>query len=125
MTQPSIIVVVFDQLSREDFFRRLEWPALVRAWSRTIDWHYLSAHKVLLELSGLDGIDRLTITRRQRGDRIFIGARDRHGTLIQSGVWEYERESGLCVCYRRVYRPELVKVLRDRLADFVCATFMK
>ncbi|CAI2467724.1 hypothetical protein V2T44_18255 [Serratia ficaria] len=125
MTPSSTIVVVFDQLSREDFFRRLEWPALVRAWSKTIEWHYLSAHKVLLELSGLDGIDRLTITRRRRGDRIFIGARDRQGTLIQSGVWEYESESGLCICYRRVYRPELVGVLRERLADFVCTTFMK
>lgn len=125
MMVSSTIVVVFDQLSREDFFRRLEWPALVRAWSKTIAWRPLSAHRVLLELAGLDGIDRLTITRRRRGDRIFIGARDSDGVLLQSGVWEYECESGLCVCYRRVYRPELVVVLRERLADFVCATFMK
>lgn len=125
MTTSSAIIVVFDQLSREDFFRRLEWPALVQAWSKTIDWRPLSAHRVLLELSGLDGIDRLTITRRRRGDRIFIGARDMNGVLLQSGVWEYERDSGLCVCYRRVYRPELVAVLRERLADFVCTTFMK
>ncbi|MCC4107172.1 hypothetical protein [Serratia ureilytica] len=125
MTASSTIVVVFDQLSREDFFRRLEWPALVRAWSKTLTWRSLSTHRVSLELAGLDGIDRLTITRRQRGDRIFIGARDSDGVLLQSGVWEYERDSGLCVCYRRVYRPELVTVLRERLTDFVCATFMK
>ncbi|EDT0782343.1 hypothetical protein GUP44_003820 [Salmonella enterica] len=59
MTTSSTIVVVFDQLSREDFFRRLEWPALVQAWSKTIDWRPLSAHKVLLELAGLDGIESL------------------------------------------------------------------
>jgi hypothetical protein len=125
MSQSSTIIVVFDKVTREDFFRRLEWSYLVKAWSKTIAWHQLSAHKVQLELAGLDGIDNLTITRRQRGDRIFIGARDRDGVLIQSGLWEYERESQLCICYRRVYKQELVPLLRERLADFICSTFIK
>ncbi|WFQ79423.1 hypothetical protein PXH59_17955 [Xenorhabdus sp. SF857] len=121
----STIVVVFDQVSRADFFNRLEWPYLVKSWSKTISWHQLSAHKVQLELDGLDEIDSLTITRRRRGDRIFIGARNRVGELIQSGLWEYEQESQLCVCYRRVYKPELVNLLRERLPDFICSTFLK
>ncbi|WP_071825378.1 hypothetical protein [Xenorhabdus poinarii] len=125
MSRYSTIIVVFDQVSREDFFHRLEWPYLVRAWSRTIAWHQLSTQKVQLELDGLDGIDNLTITRRRRGDRIFIGARNKAGALIQSGLWEYEQRNQLCVCYRRVYKPELVGLLRERLPDFICSTFLK
>lgn len=125
MSRYSTVIVLFDQVSRDDFFHRLEWPQLVSAWSKTIAWQPIAAHKVRLELAGLDGIDNLIITRRRRGDRIFIGARDKHGTLIQSGLWEFEAENQLCVCYRRVYQPALVSVLRERLADFVCTTFMK
>ncbi|WP_187181824.1 hypothetical protein [Serratia marcescens] len=125
MSRFSTIIVVFDNVTQEDFFRRLEWSHLVKAWSKTIAWHQLSVNKVLLELDGLDGIDNLTITRRRRGNRIFIGARGRDGLLIQSGLWEFEQESQLCVCYRRVYKPELVPILRERLADFICSTFMK
>ena len=125
MSRFSTIIVVFDNVTKEDFFRRLEWSHLVKAWSKTIAWHHLSVNKVLLELDGLDGIDNLTITRRRRGNRIFIGARGRDGLLIQSGLWEFEQESQLCVCYRRVYKPELVPLLRERLADFICSTFMK
>lgn len=125
MSRFSTIIVVFDNVTEEDFFRRLEWSYLVKAWSKTIAWRQLSVNKVLLELDGLDGIENLTITRRRWGRRIFIGARDRDGLLIQSGLWEFEQESQLCVCYRRVYKPELVPVLRERLADFICSTFMK
>jgi len=125
MIKPSIIIVVFDNITSEDFFRRLEWPYLVKAWSKTISWHQLSTHKAFLKLDGLDGIDGMTITRRRRGNRIFIGARDQSGLLIQSGIWEYEPLSHLCVCYRRIYKPNLVLLLQERLVNFILATFLK
>ncbi len=125
MTQSSTVVVLFDQISAPDFFRRLEWPFLVKAWSKAISWQYLSPHKVKLALAGLDDLDSIVVTRRARGDRIFIGARNGAGEMIQSGVWEYDKEAGLGVCYRRIYKPDLAETLRERLADFCCATFLK
>lgn len=119
------IIVLFDQISAPEFFRRLEWPFLVKAWSKAIGWRHLAPHKVELELAGLDGLDKITITRRARGPNIFIGARNAQGELIQSGLWTYDAEAGLGVCYRRVYKPELAETLRERLADFCCATFLK
>ncbi len=123
--QSSKVVVLFDQITATEFFRRLEWPYLVRAWSMAISWHQLAPHKVELKLGGLDGLDRITVTRRAQGGRIFIGARNASGALIQSGVWEYDREADLGLCYRRVYVPELAEVLRERLADFCFATFLR
>lgn len=119
------IVVVFDQTSKKAFFDKLEWDSLVKSWSGTIDWHQRSPYKVELKLEGLDGLNSLIITRRRRGDRIFIGARDETGQLIQSGLWEYETDSGLCICYRRVYKEALATTLRERLADFICTTFLR
>ena len=124
MNQPAVIVVVFDQISKGEFFRRLDWSYLVRAWSNTIRWEQLTAMTIRLYLAGIDGLDSVVITRRQRGEKVFIGARDGRGQLIQSGVWEYENDSQLAVCYRRVHKPELASVLQDRLADFCCSTFL-
>ncbi|SFU92618.1 hypothetical protein SAMN04488527_13916 [Aliiroseovarius crassostreae] len=125
MTQSSTVVVLFDQISAPEFFRRLEWPFLIKAWSKAISWHYLSPQKVELKLAGLDGLDSIVVTRRVRGDKIFIAARNGMGELIQSGVWEYDTDAGLGVCYRRIRKPDLVETLRERLADFCCATFLK
>ena len=127
MTQISKVVVLFDQITAPEFFQRLEWPFLVKAWSKAIRWRHLSPHKVELELEleGLDGLNCITVTRRVRGDKIFIGARNSAGELIQSGLWEYDTEADLGVCYRRIYKPELAETLRTRLVDFCCATFLK
>ncbi|QHM74006.1 hypothetical protein [Mixta intestinalis] len=125
MAQYYPVIVVFDQISKNTFFDKLEWASLVNAWSGTIAWYQLSPHKVELTLKGLDGLDSLIITRRRRGDRVFIGARDSAGELIQSGIWEYETDSGLCVCYRRVYKAALATTLRERLSDFIFTTFLR
>ena len=125
MITPSIIVVVFDQIEREEFFRRLDWPYLVRAWSKAIDWESISPSTIRLDLAGIDGLQSIFVTRRHRGRKVFIGARDSNRTLIQSGVWEWDEANQLAVCYRRIYKIELVEILRERLADFCCSTFLK
>jgi len=125
MIKPAVIVVVFDQITRDEFFQRLDWPFLVKAWSKAIRWEQVSPTTVRLDLAGLDGLDSVTVTRRIRGDKVFIGARNGKGELVQTGVWEYEAESGLCVCYRRVHKIELAEVLCERLVDFCCSTFLK
>ena len=124
MNNPAVIVVIFDQISKAEFFRRLDWSYLVRAWSNTIRWEQVTERTIRLYLAGIDGLDSVLITRRQRGGKVFIGARNASGELIQSGVWEYETDSHLAVCYRRVHKPELASVLQDRLADFCCSTFL-
>ncbi|GAA4666720.1 hypothetical protein [Bartonella pachyuromydis] len=125
MISYSSIFVIFDQVSKKDFFKKLEWPHLVKAWSETIDWHQLTPYKVSLRLSGLDGLEYLVITRKKRGQRIFICAKDKYGKLIQSGFWEYDEKNNLCICYRRIYKLEIVKALRKRLPNFLYETFMK
>ena len=118
MTAPSVVVVVFDQIRREDFFRSLDWPNLVRAWSKTINWESISRSTVRLDLEGIDGLRSIFVTRRYRGNKVFIGARDSDRSLIQTGVWEWDEVAQLAVCYRRIYKPDLVPLLRERLAEF-------
>ena len=118
-------MVVFDQIEREEFFRRLDWPFLVRAWSKAIHWERISPSTIRLDLAGIDALQSIFVTRRHRGKKVFIGARDSSRVLIQTGVWEWDDVGQLAVCYRRVYKPELVMILRDRLADFCCSTFLK
>ena len=125
MTAPSTIVIIFDQIKRDEFFRRLDWPFLVRAWSGTIGWQSVSPSTIRLDLAGIDGLQSIFVTRRYRGDKVFIGARDGNRILIQTGVWEWDEIGHLAVCYRRVYKPELVETLRERLADFCCSIFLK
>lgn len=125
MTTASIIIVVFDQIERGEFFRRLDWPFLVRAWSKTIHWERISTSTIRLDLAGIDGLQSIFVTRRYRGKKVFIGARDSNRTLIQTGVWEWDDAGQLAICYRRIYKPELVTILRERLADFCCSTFLK
>ena len=125
MTSPSIIVIVFDQIAQDEFFRRLDWPFLVRAWSKTIRWERVSRSTIRLDLAGIDGLQSIFVTRRYRGNKVFIGARDGNRILIQTGVWEWDETDQFAVCYRRVYKPELVEILRERLADFCCSTFLK
>ncbi|EJF81415.1 Uncharacterised protein [Candidatus Bartonella washoeensis] len=62
MANYSSISAIFDQVSKKDFFKKLEWSYLIKAWSKIIDWHQLTRHKVLLKLSGLDGLESLLIT---------------------------------------------------------------
>lgn len=125
MTVPSVVVVVFDQIRREDFFRNLDWPNLVRAWSKTINWESVSRSTVRLDLEGIDGLRSIFVTRRYRGNKVFIGARDSDRSLIQTGVWEWDEVAQLAVCYRRIYKPDLVPQLRERLADFCFHMFLK
>lgn len=125
MTPHSTIVVVFDQIKRDEFFRRLDWPFLVRAWSKAINWEQISSSTIRLDLAGIDGLQSIFVTRRYRGAKVFIGARDGNRTLIQTGVWEWDEANHLAICFRRVYKPELVELLRERLAEFCCSTFLK
>lgn len=119
------IIVLFDQITSDEFFHRLEWEFLVSAWSKAIAWHKISPHKVRLELAGLDGLNDVIITRRAQADRIFICAKSSDGKVLQSGLWEYDHENQLGVCFRRVYNSELADILSDRLADFCYSTFLK
>lgn len=121
---PSTIVVLFDGVDRAQFLRRLEWPFLVKAWSKAIRWERVGASRVRLELAGIDGLQTIQVTRRALGGKIFIAAHDMRGGLIQTGVWSFEDALGVCVCVRRVYRAELVETLRERLPDFIAATFL-
>jgi len=125
MKNCSVITVVFDQITQEDFFRRLNWDYLVKAWSNTINWEEINSMSIRLYLAGLDGLDNIVVTRRQRGDKIFIGAYNNQGELLQSGLWEYDAINQLAICYRRVYKLELAKILQDRLVDFCYSTFLK
>ena len=125
MTPHSTIVVVFDQIKRDEFFRRLDWPFLVRAWSKAINWERISSSTIRLDLAGIDGLQSIFVTRRYRGAKVFIGARDGNRALIQTGAWEWDEENHLAVCFRRVYKPELVELLRERLAEFCCSTFLR
>ena len=124
MKKPSIIIVVFDQRSQSEFFRCLDWNYLVSAWSNTIHWERVNRMTIRLYLAGIDGLDSILVTRRRRKDKIFIGAYNTQGELIQTGMWEFECNNNLAVCYRRVYKQELAKVLQDRLVDFCCYTFL-
>jgi len=125
MNPHSTIVVVFDQIKRDEFFRRLDWPFLVRAWSKAINWEQTSISTIRLDLSGIDGLQSIFVTRRYRGTKVFIGARDSNHKLIQTGAWEWDEINHLAVCFRRVYKPELIELLRERLADFCCSTFLR
>lgn len=124
MSLHSTIVVVLDQIERAEFFRRLDWPFLVRAWSKAINWERVSESTIRLDLAGIDGLQSIFVTRRYRGAKVFIGARDSQGTKIQTGAWEWDEVNQYAVCYRRVYKPELVGLLRERLAEFCCSTFL-
>ena len=124
MNLHSTIGVVWDQIERAEFFRRLDWPFLERAWSKAINWERVSASTIRLDLAGIDGLQSIFVTRRYRGAKVFIGARDSKGTKIQTGAWEWDEANQYAVCYRRVYKPELVGLLRERLADFCCSTFL-
>ncbi|PMP42486.1 hypothetical protein [Vibrio splendidus] len=125
MKKPAIIIVVFDQITRSEFFKRLSWDYMVDAWSNTIRWEQINPTTIKLDLAGIDGMDSIFITRRHRGNKIFIGARNSERELIQTGVWEYEDDAELAVCYRRVHKRELANLLQDRLADFCCSTFLR
>lgn len=125
MTTPSIIIVIFDQIGREEFFRRLDWSFLVRAWSKAIHWERISTSTIRLDLAGIDDLQSIFVTRRYRNDKVFIIAHDSNRVLIQTGVWEWDDIDQLALCYRRIYKPELVTTLRERLADFCCSTFLK
>lgn len=125
MTPHSTIVIVFDQIERDEFFRRLDWSFLVSAWSKVINWEKISSSTIRLDLAGIDGLQSIFVTRRFRGDKVFIGARDGNRTLIQTGVWEWDEVNHLAICLRRIYKPELVELLRERLAEFCCATFLR
>lgn len=125
MKKPETIVVVFDNISREEFFHRLEWPYLVRAWSQAIGWEPVSATTIRLDLAGIDGLNSIYVTRRPRGDKVFIVARDSERRLIQTGTWEWDGTDALAVCYRRVYVQELAELLRERLVDFCYNTFLR
>jgi len=125
MNVPSIIIVLFDGITRVQFFEKLEWPYLVKAWSKTISWKRLTPSKVQLQLSGIDELDTIIVTRKLRNNRIFIGARSGKGELIQSGVWEYDDKDGIGICYRRVFKSDLALILQERLADFCFSTFLK
>jgi len=124
MSKSATIVVMFDQIEREAFFRRLDWDALVRAWSGTIRWRRIGQTRVRLELDGLDGLQTIIVSRKHIGDKIFIAARDESGDLLQTGAWFFDAESGTACCVRRVHRPDLVETLCDRLPAFCCATFL-
>jgi hypothetical protein len=124
MKDSSIVTVIFDQISQEDFLKRLNWDYLVKAWSKTINWENINPMTIRLYLAGLDGLESIVITRRKRGEKIFIGAYNNEGELVQTGLWEYDAEHQLAVCYRKIYKTELAHILQDRLVDFCCSTFL-
>lgn len=124
MKDASIIMVVFDQISKDDFFKKLHWDYLVRAWSKTIKWENINPMTIRLYLAGIDGLESIVITRRKRGEKVFIGAYHNDGELLQTGVWEYDSQQKIAICYRKVYKTELVQLLQDRLVDFCYSTFL-
>lgn len=125
MSKYSTVVVMFDQITKIDFFGKLDWAYMINAWSKAIKWEHVSPSTVRLYLEGIDGLNCVLITRREIWNKIFIICRDSNGCLIQTGAWEYENERRTGVCYRRVYDSRLAIVLQDRLVDFCFANFMK
>ncbi|MFK7874162.1 MAG: hypothetical protein AB8B71_00060 [Paracoccaceae bacterium] len=125
MSKHAVVIVVFDEISKPEFLRRLDWSYLVKAWSKAIRWETISKTSIKLHLAGIDGLDSVTVSRRTINGKVYIGARDGNGDLLQSGLWDYEDHGNLAVCYRRIHKPELASVLKDRLADFCCSTFLK
>jgi hypothetical protein len=119
------IYVFFDGLTREEFHRRLDWSFLVKAWSRTIQWQQLDASTVVLELEGIDGLNRIYVKRRRINDRIYIAARRADGVILQTGVWWIDTDSQVCCCARRIYDADLVATLQERLPDFCFNTFLR
>jgi hypothetical protein len=124
MSAASTIVVMIDRIERDEFFRRLAWPYLIRAWSGAIRWEQLGPSRVRLELAGLDGLRTIAVARKQIGDKVFIAACDEAGALLQTGVWFFDEAAAAGVCLRRVHQPELTRALRERLPDFCCSTFL-
>ncbi|MDX1472624.1 MAG: hypothetical protein R3309_00555, partial [Reinekea sp.] len=73
------IYVFFDGLTRDEFFQRLDWNYLVKAWSKAISWHQKDDSTVVLELAGIDGLNRIIVKRRRINNRIYIAARTEDG----------------------------------------------
>lgn len=119
------IYVFFDGLTRDEFYQRLDWSYLVKAWSQTISWQQINAATVVLELEGIDGLKRISVTRRYINDRIYIAARRYDGTILQTGVWWVDGDSGVCCCARRIYDADLVTTLQECLPDFCFNTFVR
>ncbi|MEO9820933.1 MAG: hypothetical protein ABJ370_12590 [Paracoccaceae bacterium] len=119
------ICVFFDGISHAEFTRRLGWEFLVKAWSGSISWRQQNARTIVLELDGIDGLQRTYITRRQIGSRIFIAARRATGELLQTGLWWFDTKSQTACCLRRIYDDQLVETLNERLPDFCFNTFVK
>ncbi len=125
MTLKHTIFVFFDEITPEEFDRRLGWEFLVRAWSGSINWHQVSPRGVVLELNGIDGLNRIHVTRRRIGARIYIAAHKESGDILQTGVWWYDEAAQSACCARRIYDEDLVETLNTRLPDFCFNTFVK
>lgn len=119
------IYVFFDGLTRNEFYKRLNWSYLVKAWSKTINWYQKDISTVVLELAGIDGLNRIYVKRRKINNRIYIAARRDDGTILQTGVWWVDSDSGVCCCARRIYDADLVNTLKERLPDFCFSTFVR
>jgi len=125
VTCKHTICVFFDGVSPSEFARRLDWEFLVKAWSGSISWRKVNDRTIVLELDGIDGLQRTYITRRNIGGRIFIAARRATGELLQTGLWWFDEESQTACCLRRIYDAKLVETLNERLPDFCYNTFIK
>lgn len=119
------IYVFFDGLTRDEFFQRLDWSYLVKAWSKAISWHQKDDSTVVLELAGIDGLNRIYVKRRAINNRIYIAARTEDGTVLQTGAWWVDPDTQTCCCARRIYDADLVTTLNERLPDFCFNTFVR
>lgn len=125
MTLKHTIFVFFDEIMPDEFERRLDWEFLVKAWSGSISWQQISPGQIVLELNGIDGLNRIYVTRRRIADRIYIAARKETGEILQTGVWWYDEAAQSACCARRIYDEDLVETLNTRLPDFCYNTFVK
>lgn len=119
------ICVFFDGITAPEFARRLGWKFLVNAWSGSIAWRKIDDRTIVLELDGIDGLQRTYVTRREIGGRIFIAARHATGELLQTGLWWFDDKSQTACCLRRIHDAQLVGTLDQRLPDFCYNTFVK